>query len=119
MNGPKHERRVWVRFASDREACCQPLIAETTDDLETNWPGKIRDASAGGLGLIVKRGFEPGTVLNVELAVKPEGRRSFLGRVIHATPDRKGRWVIGCVFAKPISQQELKILLPEQQSSSA
>ena len=97
---------------------CLPLIAAIADDLETIWPGKIRDASAGGIGLILKRRFEPGTVLSVELVAKPEGRRSFLARVIHVTPDRKGRWIIGCAFAKPISQQEVRVFLPEQQPAS-
>ena len=114
-SGPMLERRAWVRCASDREASCQPRHAATMEDVETNWPGIIRDASPGGIGLILKRRFEPGTVLSVEVAVKPEGRCSFLARVVHATPYRKGRWVIGCAFARPIEQQELRIFLPEKQ----
>src|SRR6266404_8200274 len=97
------ERRAWVRFPSAQEVCCQPMANLTTEEAEIGWLGRVRDVSLGGIALILSRRFEPGTVLIVELATKEEGRQ--LVRVVHATPETKSRWVIGCAFASTVSEE--------------
>jgi hypothetical protein len=113
-NGPITERRVWVRAPSGKDVSCQPLAATTTDESETAWIGKVQNVSSGGVGLIMNRRFEPGTTLIVELSAKPKGiLRPLPVRVIHATPEQKGQWLIGCTFARPLSPEELQAFLQE------
>jgi PilZ domain len=103
--------RAWVRIPSDGEACCQPLTTADAEEAKTGWLGRIRDASPGGIALLLKQRFELGTVLSVEIATRPEGRPHHLVRVVHATPAKKGDWLIGCAFANPLSQEELQNFL--------
>ena len=64
--------------------------------------------------MILKRGFEPGTILVVEVSDKPKGAsESRPVHVCHATPDADGRWIIGCAFAWPLSREELGRFLGE------
>jgi hypothetical protein len=103
------ERRAWVRFLSDQEVCCQPLASS-----EIGWPGQVRDVSLGGIALILSRRFEPGTALQVELPTKAEREPCRqLVRVVHATPQAKGRWIIGCAFSTPLSEDSLRRFLQE------
>jgi hypothetical protein len=105
-NSPATERRAWVRFRADQEVTC------SADDANTGWLGKLRDISAGGLALALRRRFDPGTVLEIELETKAGWPRRFSARVIHATQDQNDRWIIGCAFAFPLSKEELEDLIP-------
>jgi PilZ domain len=114
-NGPATERRAWVRIPSGQDICCQPMAASTTEESETGWLGKVRDVSPGGIALLLSRRFEPGTVLIVELE---QGSLRLPVRVVHATSETKGHWIIGCAFASALSQDELDTFLtfPERAS---
>jgi hypothetical protein len=59
------------------------------------------------------RSFEPGSVLIIELPAKPQETRPLTARVVHATPEANGRWIIGCAFTRPVSQEELRAFLEE------
>jgi hypothetical protein len=108
------ERRVWVRVPSGKEVSCQPLAATTTDESETAWMGKVRNVCSGGIGLSMNRRFEPGTTLIVELSATPKGPlRPLPVRVVHATQEKKGHWLIGCTFACALSPEELQAFLEE------
>jgi hypothetical protein len=62
----------------------------------------------------MNRRFEPGTTLIVELSAKPKGiLRPLPVRVIHATLEKKGHWLIGCSFASPLSADQLQAFLQE------
>src|SRR5437868_7404438 len=61
---PGHERRAWVRLSSERDVSCRPIAGLA----EASWLGTVRDISQGGVALILKRRFEPGTGLFVEVA---------------------------------------------------
>jgi hypothetical protein len=70
-------------------------------------------SSAGGIALILTRPFERGTILIVELACNPVETRRII-EVVHVAPEPDGRWVIGCVFASPLAEDELQVLLSQQ-----
>src|SRR5262249_33224157 len=57
------ERRAAVRFATTLEASCQP----TGRVKERSWSGEICDISSTGVCLLLRRRFEPGTILTAEL----------------------------------------------------
>jgi hypothetical protein len=102
------ERRAWVRYPCERESVCQPYTQEKD---ELWWPAQIRDISAGGVGLLMTRRFEPGTILSIELATGIESpARQLLVRVKHASTRNGQGWVVGCEFFAPLSDDDLSAL---------
>ena len=106
-NAAAIELRAWVRFRSEQDIACQPEAAEYC------WAGSIQDVSPGGLALNLRRPFVPGTILSVELTPKAAGPRCLVVRVGHATKQTNDRWIIGCEFTSPLSEEELQSLLEE------
>jgi hypothetical protein len=103
------ERRVWVRYGSDLEATCRTPAAAK----EMGWPGRVRDISAGGVGLLMRHRFRPGSPLLLELNLRG-GRQVVAVRVIHATPVSAVDgpcWLLGCAFAAPLEPDALQALL--------
>jgi hypothetical protein len=73
------------------------------------WRAQVQDISAGGMGLVLPRRFEPGTLLVVDLP-GPGGtapRPFFVVRVVHAQKQESRRWVLGCQFLRMLSQAEM------------
>jgi hypothetical protein len=101
------ECRVWPRHPCDVPVHCQPAAARTDND--HTWPGTIRDVSQGGLGLVLQRRFEPGTVLFIELPGTDS--RPLLARVVHAARLAQGSWLLGCTFSSKLSEDEVRRLL--------
>jgi hypothetical protein len=111
------ERRAWVRYPSDRDTFCQPGIGRKERDLW--WQAQIRDISNAGIGLILNRRFTPGTILSVELPTTHSGSVILqLARVVHASPQADGRWLIGCEFAKQLSDDDLASLTGHDQGAN-
>jgi hypothetical protein len=107
----KIERRAWLRFPNEQDIICHPVTGRPQDEPELAWLGKVRDISPAGIGLSMSRRFEPGAELIAELSVKRDASLLLPVRVIHATPDEKGQWIIGCEFIFPLSEEELQICL--------
>ena len=103
----KTQRRAWLRFRSEQDVACN------AEEANTGWLGRVRDISSGGIALVSKRRFEPATVLMVELETGAGWPRRLFIQVIHATQEREDRWIIGCAFASPLSEDELQELLEE------
>jgi hypothetical protein len=101
------ERRAWVRFRSEQDVACN------TEEANTGWLGRVRNISCSGIALLLRRRFEPGTDLNIELETKAGWPRRLSVRVIHATQDSNDRWIIGCAFATPLSREELQDFFTE------
>ncbi|HZU36653.1 MAG TPA: PilZ domain-containing protein, partial [Gemmataceae bacterium] len=57
------ERRAFVRLTSELAAECR----QAGHGQLVSWPGYVRDISRGGLGLVLRHRFRPGTCLTVEL----------------------------------------------------
>jgi hypothetical protein len=104
------ECRVHPRHACGLEASCLPVAARGDNAL--HWPGTICDISTGGVGLVLKRRFEPGTELAIELrAGVDHPEQTLLARVRHATPLPAGHWLLGCAFISELSDDEGQSLL--------
>jgi hypothetical protein len=106
---PGQERRARVRYPSGLETYCQPGMGQ----LESFWwTAKVRDISRTGLGLVVQRRFEPGTVLTAELQKAEDDFSCTLRlRVVHANPTEDGSWVLGCLLEDELSEEQLNALL--------
>ena len=87
------------------------LFASGTETEEA-WPGTIHDLAPRGVGLVIPRRFEPGTVLRVDLESAGEGLARRLGaRVAHVRPEALGHWFHGCVFPDQLTDDDLRDLL--------
>jgi hypothetical protein len=104
------ERRAYVRLAVDLAAVCRP--PNHLSDL--GWPGQVRDVSQGGVGLIVRHRFQPGTRLAVELrSATGVPLRTVAVHVVHATASEVGGspcWLLGCAFDVPLAEEEIRTL---------
>lgn len=101
------ERRAWVRFSCDLEASCVP----SDDDPEILWPARVVNVSCGGVGLLLSRRFEPGTLLQVEVQIPKLGFfRPLLVQVLHLTGQEFGGWLVGCSFTQPLEENDVKQL---------
>ncbi|HWG46615.1 MAG TPA: serine/threonine-protein kinase [Gemmataceae bacterium] len=100
------DRRASVRFVSKLKGTCRPLAAER----KWRWSATIRDISASGVGLILNRRFEPGTVLRVKLPGS-SSRRLYLVRVVRVETHSARTWLVGCIFPRRLSDEEVKSLL--------
>jgi hypothetical protein len=81
--GAPTECRVSERHHCDLPSACQPPSAFRSKD--ARWSATIRDISVGGVRLLVRRRFEPGAGLAIELR-SHDGTEPYvvLARVVHA-----------------------------------
>ena len=108
QNGNPAERRAWVRYPCDLDSACQPLAGARG----LQWPGKVRNLSAGGIAVRLARRFEAGTVLAIDVQGRDEGvLHTVLARVIHVMLQDDGSWLLGCAFTNPLSEDDLQALL--------
>src|SRR6516225_2385721 len=76
------ECRVYERFPVDLQASCQPIAARSDRDIV--WPATVRDVSEGGVGLVLKRRFERGAGLAIELPGSDDRpAETLLAKVVH------------------------------------
>jgi serine/threonine protein kinase len=104
----EYERRATVRFPSKKGGAVKPLSVGK----EEQWDASIRDISADGVGLVLPRRFEPRTVLSLDLPESEGGatRRLFV-RVVRVTTLSSRRWLVGCIFANRLGEDEVQSLV--------
>jgi hypothetical protein len=72
----------------------------------------LQDISPQGLGLVLDRSFEVGTLLAIQLRTVHAGVSGILtARVIHATPQADGSWLLGCSLNCRLTDEEMFHLL--------
>lgn len=101
---PAVERRAMVRYALDADTAGAPLAAWGESQ---GWEARIRDISRGGLGLLLERRLEPGTLITVDLSLTLDCPRLLLARVVHATAQPEGGWLLGCALFDLLPEEEL------------
>jgi hypothetical protein len=75
-------------------------------------PAFVRDCSGRGLGLILMRPFEPGTLLALQLRKRQAGVSDILtAQVRHATQLADHYWMVGCRLSRNLSEPERQALL--------
>ena len=108
------DRRAAVRFLCTADTFLYPVQA----DGQTGWRAEVKDVSTGGLCLVLGQPFAPGTIIGVELPL-PVWQRVALARVVHATPQADGTWLVGCEFAFRLPARELQQVIRAWQRPSA
>ena len=101
------ERRLEVRFPSRLKGACRAVGG----DQDVSWMAQVKDISASGIGLLLPRRFERGTVLAVEWPQPKANRpRRLLLRVVRVQALSRGQWLVGCTFASRLSEDEVEDL---------
>src|SRR6516164_330127 len=97
------DRRAHERFPVNADTRClfgAPVAEEFG-------PVKIKNVSMGGIGLLLSRRPEPGSLLVVTLANPAKNfSKTLLVRVAHVTP-HLGTYLVGGSFDTPLTYQEM------------
>jgi serine/threonine protein kinase len=103
VRAPGKERRASVRYMSELGCLCNPILGDKT----FRWSARVRDISTTGVALLLPRRFEPGTILKVEMGATAETPSNVLHvRVVRQVRQPGKKWLLGCAFAGPLSDQE-------------
>jgi hypothetical protein len=101
------DRRAAERFPVNADTSCT-FVAKVVEEFGQ---AKLKNISTDGIGLLLTRPVQPGTLLTVRLS---NPRRSFtkttVVRVVHGTP-HEGGFLVGCTFDTPLSYTELTTLV--------
>jgi hypothetical protein len=99
--------RPLTRPPLDLDTACRPLGGARG----LQWPGEVRNLSAGGIGVRSARRFEAGTVLAIDVQSRDESiLRTLLPRVIYVTLQKDGSWLLGCALGNRLGEEDLKAL---------
>jgi len=102
------DRRAYVRHPCHLGTSCHPV----TSGQGQEWVGQAVNISQGGVGLVLNRRFEKGTLLSVEVTgSNGQPGRSMLARVAHVCQQSDGSWMIGCAFANKLSEDDVNAIL--------
>lgn len=109
------DQRGWVRFACDMQATYRQVKASE----RALSSAKVIDISAAGVGLLVNRQIEIGSLLNMELR-GPKGQSflKMLGCVVRVSQRGPEEWALGCNFIREISDRELNDLVNDRRRRS-
>jgi hypothetical protein len=76
------------------------------------WQARVLNVSEGGVALLLRRRFEKGTILRVEIERSDnQPPEPMTARVMHVTPQPDGHWLLGCAFTNKISAEDLQAML--------
>lgn len=100
------DRRCWVRHPLTVGGAGGAGVLPTDPFSAEWWPVAVQDLSAGGVGFLLARRYEVGTVLMIELPTA-SGRLTLSVQVVRVTPSEFGHWAYGCAFARPLTQVAL------------
>ena len=102
----QEDRREWVRYPTHLEAFYHPGPDQPGDFWRL---AEVRDLSVGGIGLLVNRCLDAGTVLTVELdTANGNPSQVHQARVVHAKPQADGTWFLGCIFVNKLRAADLQ-----------
>jgi hypothetical protein len=95
------DRRLWVRYAADLQGSLH-----VGDASHAKLLANVRDLSVGGANLIVDRPLTLGQMVTLELPARDE-MRTVLACVVRVHRDPSGGWLVGCVFSRELSTDDL------------
>jgi hypothetical protein len=102
--GPDGDDRGAERCARSLRASWRTLAAR--DDRLT--PAAVCNVSRTGIALLVGEALRPGAILIVRLEDLPEPMAApRVAHIKHAAQQADGRWLVGCAFATPLTDDDL------------
>jgi hypothetical protein len=107
---PTTDQRKVARFH-----CVTKAYFHEVREPETVTPpeqGHVVDISPHGIGMLVIRPLEVGTLLSLELpGVRDDSVVSILASVARSGVATEGEWVAGCTFQRELTEKEMKTLV--------
>jgi hypothetical protein len=102
------DRRFTIRYKSSLTGRCAAVGGGEGE----GWPARLKDVSVNGIALLLRRRFEPKTILSLEVG-RETGRpvQNYTIRVVRNKDTGNGLWLIGCTFLRPIDEDIMKTLL--------
>jgi PilZ domain-containing protein len=98
------ERRLYVRYSSEATTDVQLVDRESPQRLAA----QVRDISCGGASLLLDCEIPAGQLLNVELPrTDGEPSKTVLACVVRCSPTTEGEWIVGCVFSRELTEEDL------------
>jgi hypothetical protein len=74
----------------------------------------LRDVATSGAALLMGGPLEPGTALLLQVpGEEKDSLRPLPARVVHGARQEDGTWLVGCEFARRLSQEEMTRAFPE------
>jgi serine/threonine protein kinase len=111
---PVQNRRASVRYDCAMATSCTINLSLHADDTEwqTHWDAHVINLSVTGIGLVVSRRFEPGSILAVDL-MSNDGhlKRPLKIQVVHVEPAEGRGWYIGGTLTEKLTKDEVRRLL--------
>ncbi len=105
-DGP--DQRTWVRFPCEARATFQMVRAEEPRPE----PAQVLNISPNGVGLLVGRAIDVGTLLSVDLrGTGDQAPLTIMASVARLTARDNDEWALGCNFIRELSDRELQALL--------
>jgi hypothetical protein len=102
------EKRQTIRYKIDLETSCR-LLAMVEGEPH---PVRVRNISAGGISLVLMHEVPADELLEIELLNRPEMYLCKLQvRITYRVEHPSGDWIIGGAFTRPLSDEELRVLL--------
>jgi hypothetical protein len=101
------DRRASERIPAGADSSCS-FVSPVVEDFG---PAKIKNISMEGIGLLVSRKVDAGTLMAITLTnPKRTFTKTVLVRVVHATA-QMGGYLLGGTFDAPLTYQELTALV--------
>jgi hypothetical protein len=108
-----NDRRAGLRCSCSLSASCEPIPAAE------HFPGTVLNISEIGIGLLLDRQVAAGSHLWVVMRGADDvllGK--MMVRIVRFNPQPDGHWMHGCLFAKEMSDQEIRTLQKQNISDS-
>jgi serine/threonine protein kinase len=111
---PAHERRRAVRYACSLPTCCTIYLSlhPGVTECQAQWKAQVFDLSVAGIGLVLERRFEPGSLLTVDLTSSAgDIKRTREMRVVRVAQADGDGWFLAGTLTEHLSKEELRRLL--------
>jgi serine/threonine protein kinase len=113
-SGHGSNRRGAVRFDCALTTKCTINVSVHPEESEHvgTWDARVCDLSIGGIGLLLTRRFEPGSVLTVDLSAGDSATKLTRQlRIVRVEPVAGHGWFLGAILMEKLSKEELRQLL--------
>jgi hypothetical protein len=108
----EEDRRAWGRANCDIQTNARPA-----GGLPDDWrAARVRNISAGGIGMEMACSFTPGVLMSVALPANPEKGMptEVLACVVRCDEMSEGRYAVGCTFAAVLPEADLALFGAKQ-----
>ncbi len=103
---PRPEQHAIVRYLCDRKVAYSPLVTR-----QRLW-ARVRTVSVQGIRLLLSTPIKPDTDLVIEIRTADSDISfTLVARVLNATMQEEGSWIVDCKFLTSPTEEQLLALL--------